>query len=167
MRIFLIGFMGSGKSTFGKELAEQAGLAFADLDDIIETEQRQSIREIFDHGGEERFRVAEHEALLRTIHHTDELVLALGGGTPCFFGHMELLNKTGTTVYLKYPPEVLFGYLQNEPDKRPLLSGMSPDELLKYIQDKLREREPFYMQAQKILEWPDISVPSLLKALNF
>ncbi len=163
MRVFLIGFMGSGKTTYGRELAERAGRVFIDLDEVIETEAGKSITEIFAGGGEERFRVLEHEALRRTIAIHPEAVIAVGGGTPCYFNNMELMNGSGITIYLQHPPEVLAAYLEEEPDKRPLISGMGRKELREYIAGKLQEREPFYRQAQVILKWPDISAAALMR----
>ncbi|HHJ10774.1 MAG TPA: shikimate kinase [Bacteroidetes bacterium] len=166
MKIFLIGFMGSGKSMFGKEFALSAGLFFADLDEIIEINEGKNISNIFAKEGEEVFRVLEHKALLQAINTMDDVVIAVGGGTPCFFDHMKLMNQVGQTIYLKYPPEKLFEYLKEEPDKRPLISGKSDEELIDYIRKKLKEREFFYEQAQHILSWPEISVEALKKIIS-
>ena len=91
MKIFLIGFMGSGKSMLGKSLASSTGFLFADLDKVIETDAGKSISEIFKNDGEEPFRVLEHEALLKIINTLKDAVIAVGGGTPCFFDHMKLM----------------------------------------------------------------------------
>ena len=165
MLVFLIGFMGSGKTTLGRQLASEAGLTFADLDGIIETGAGKDISEIFKEIGEERFRVLEHETLLK-IFQLKKTVVAVGGGTPCFFNNMELMNRAGITIYLKYPPEILFKFLKEEPDTRPLISGMADKELLTYIRYKLQERKPFYEQAKHILTWPDITVKRLEEILG-
>jgi len=166
MRIFLIGFMGSGKTTYGRELAERSGKVFIDLDEVIEAEAGKKIPEIFATEGEERFRVLEHEALRRILAATDEAVIAVGGGTPCYFNNMDLMNDAGTTVYLKHPPEALADYLEEEPGKRPLIAGMDKEELRTYIAGKLKEREPYYRQARIILEWPGISPEKLLEVVK-
>ena len=161
MKIFLIGFMGSGKSKLGKSLASFADLLFADIDEVIEIDAGKSIPEIFKNDGEEQFRVLEHEALLKVINTLRDAVIAVGGGTPCFFDHMKLMNRAGITIYLKYTPDKLFEHLKDESDKRPLLSGKTDKELFSYIQYKLKEREPFYNQSRHIISWPEISVDKL------
>ena len=158
--------MGSGKSMLGKSLASATGLFFADLDEMIETSAGKTITEIFANEGEEVFRVLEHETLLKAVHTLDDVIIAVGGGTPCFFDHMDLMNKTGKTIYLKYTPEKLFEYLREEPDKRPLISGKSDKELRDYIHRKLKEREPFYQQARHTLTWPEISIGLLEKIIS-
>ena len=157
--------MGSGKTTYGRELAERAGKVFIDLDEVIEADAGKSIMDIFAGEGEERFRVLEHETLRRVIATHPEGVIAVGGGTPCYFNNMDLMNTSGTTIYLQHPPEVLAAYLEEEPDKRPLISGMGREELREYISGKLQEREPFYRRAQVILQWPDISAAALMRFL--
>lgn len=150
----------------GKKLASATGLLFADLDEIIENSAGKTIPEIFASEGEEAFRVLEHETLLRVVNTLEDAIIAVGGGTPCFFDHMDLMNKAGRTIYLKYTPEKLFEYLKEEPDKRPLISGKSNRELMDYIHKTLKEREPYYQQASHTLAWPDISVESLVKIIS-
>ncbi len=166
MKVFLIGFMGSGKTTYGRAAAAAAGMPFLDLDEVIETEAGKRITEIFAGEGEERFRVLEHETLRRVTALPGEAVIAVGGGTPCFFENMSLMNNTGTTIYLKHPPHVLVENLQGQKAQRPLIAGMDDEELLGYITGKLAEREPFFTQAKIILEWPEIDAGKIDEAIK-
>lgn len=149
--IFLIGFMGSGKTHWGKVLAEKLGVPFLDLDLFIEENEGKSIAEIFAESGENGFRVLERENLLR-LAALPPTVVATGGGTPCFFNNMGWMKKHGSTIYLKTPPEILFERLKNEREQRPLLKNLSEAELKDFIQNRLKEREPFYRQADFVLE---------------
>jgi shikimate kinase len=166
MKVFLIGFMGSGKTTYGRAAAVAAGMPFLDLDEVIETEAGKKITEIFAGEGEERFRMLEHEALRRVAFLPGEAVIAVGGGTPCFFNNMSLMNDAGTTIYLKHPPHALVGNLQGQRTQRPLIAGMDDEELLAYIKEKLAEREAFYVQSKVILEWPEISAEKIDKVIK-
>lgn len=149
MKVFLIGFMGSGKSTVGKVSAKKLGLKFLDLDSFIEEQEGKSIREIFSFYGEEKFRLLEKEALAKVSAFEDDLLIATGGGCPCFFDNMELMNQIGLTVYLKISLGRLVSRLKNGMDERPLLNEVS--DLYEFISAKLEEREPFYSKAQLIL----------------
>ena len=157
--------MGSGKSTLGQQVAARAGFHYVDLDEVIETNTGETVAALFTKNGEEYFRVLEHE-ILRRVTDVKDTVISLGGGTPCFFDHMTLLNKAGITIYLKYPPEILFRHLKEEPDKRPLISGKTDDELLDYIIRTLKKREPFYARAKHILTYPDISVKIICETVR-
>ena len=105
-RIFLIGYMGVGKTTLGKALADRTGLSFIDLDLFIEGRYRKTIRQIFEAEGEEAFREIERKAL-HEVAEFEDIILSTGGGTPCFFDNMTYMNRVGTTVYLKASPEAL------------------------------------------------------------
>ncbi len=146
MKIFLLGFMGSGKSTLGKKLAGILRCDFFDLDDIIERNEKLGIPEIFMRYGEDFFRIKERKALLDQLQ-KNNYVMAAGGGTPCFSDNMELMNSAGLTVYLRLREEVLFERLKEESSSRPLIMNYSRDELRKYITEKLEEREPFYLRS--------------------
>lgn len=149
--VFLIGFMGSGKTHWGKILAERLGAPFLDLDDFIEKNEGKTISEIFAGSGENGFRILERENLLR-LAALPPAVVATGGGTPCFFNNMRWMQEHGTTIYLKTPPEMLFERLKNEREQRPLLKNLSETELKNFIQKRLEEREPFYSRADFILK---------------
>lgn len=153
IRIILIGYMGAGKTTVGKELAKCLGVPFYDLDWYIETRMRKKVKEIFDERGEEGFRKIEHN-MLHEVAEFEDVVISCGGGTPCFFDNMEYLNKQGDVVYLRGTPDVLFRHLKMGKGVRPLLLGKSDEELTAYIQEQLAIREKFYMQAKHIIDIP-------------
>ncbi len=166
MKIFLIGFMGSGKSTWGRRLAGLLERPFLDLDELIEQESGRSVTALFREEGEERFRVLEHEILRRVVALPGDPVVAVGGGTPCYFDNMDLMRRHGLTIYLQHPPEVLASYLREEQEKRPLIAGMDEEELLRYIYGKLAEREPYYRRADRILTWPEVDLNALHRVVE-
>jgi shikimate kinase len=145
-RIYLIGFMGSGKSTLGKKLASNLGWKFIDLDNIVEKETGLRIPEIFSNKGERWFRTKETE-ILRSLADRERVVISTGGGTPCFGDNMAFMNDTGLTVYIKMSPGMLQKRLAKSSGDRPLLKGLSSSELLDFICKKLGEREQWYSMA--------------------
>lgn len=149
MQIYLIGFMGSGKSFTGQQLAQLLDRQFIDLDDWIEQKAGHSIREIFEQQGEAHFRKSEAEAI-RQMAEQPAAVIATGGGTPCFHQNMEWMNANGLTIYLDTSPEVLFQRLKDGRDHRPLIRSMSDEGLWSYIALKLQERTPYYHRASII-----------------
>jgi len=149
--IFLIGFMGSGKSTFGPKLSQALGYAFVDMDAYIEEQSGKTIPQIFAEDGESHFRTLETEAIHRLALQPD-CVIATGGGAPCFNGNMGLMNELGLTVYLALSPEKIAQRLVLDPTERPVLEGKKGEDLLAHITAKLQEREPFYKQAQHIVD---------------
>ena len=153
--IFLIGFMGCGKTYWGKKWAEHSGLDFFDIDEIVENEQEKSIAEIFAEDGEDHFRDMETNAL-RTFTGKDKVIVASGGGTPCFNDNISWMNENGTAVYLRSSPENILKRLVSEKEKRPLIKHLQDEELLFYIKEKIKEREPFYNQAKIILNVDDL-----------
>jgi shikimate kinase len=148
-RIFLIGFMGSGKSTIGKKLATKLGYDFIDMDAYVEQQEGRAITDIFKSDGEAYFRVLEQNAL-KALCAMDKVVVSTGGGTPCFFDNIEVMNKAGYSVYLNVEVEKIIGRLKNATEKRPLLAHLSPSELEKEIKERLKVREPFYNKARMI-----------------
>ena len=146
-RIFLTGYMGAGKTTLGKAFAKAMGLQFIDLDWYIESRYHKTIREIFDERGEEGFRQLERN-MLHEVGEFDDVVISVGGGTPCFFDNMDYMNSQGQTVYLDVAIPVLFRRLKVAKAKRPLLKDKSDEELLAFIQSALEQRAPFYQQAR-------------------
>lgn len=150
-RIFLIGYMGAGKTTLGRSLAEVMGLEFIDLDHFIEARQHKSVKEIFAEVGEEGFRKIER-ASLEEVAQYENVVISLGGGTPCFFDNMELVNRSGVSVYLKPSEEVLLMRLIKGKHKRPLLADKSDDQILQFIREQLAWREPYYLKASLVFE---------------
>ena len=147
MRIYLLGFMGSGKSFSGKRLAEKFGMSFIDLDDYIKEKEGRTIREIFEKEGEDYFRKIEKECL-HEMGERELTIISTGGGTPCFFDNIKWMNENGVTVFLETSVEILSNRLFDEMQKRPLLKGFSKEELKNFIEKKLEERNPFYHQTQ-------------------
>jgi shikimate kinase len=153
IRIILIGYMGAGKTTIGKTLAKQLGVPFYDLDWYIETRMRKKVKQIFDERGEEGFRVIEKN-MLHEAAEFENVVIACGGGTPCFFDNMEYMVGQGDVVYLRGTPDVLFRHLKMGKGVRPLLLGKSDEELLEYIKENVKKREEFYTKANHIIDIP-------------
>lgn len=151
-RVFLIGFMGTGKTTIGKKLAKAMNFPFIDLDAEIEKEIGCTIHHYFEKNGATKFRKLEREILEIGIQQNKKVIFSLGGGCPCFFDTMTLLNQTGITVYLHRPAKELYQRLINSKQKRPVLEGKNQEQLLLYIEQLLKERESFYKQASLIIE---------------
>lgn len=148
-KIFLIGFMGSGKTTLGKKIASHLHLSFIDMDHYIEEKEKRTITSIFEMDGEARFREIEHEAL-KDLLDKENVLVSCGGGTPCFHNNMQLINKVAQSVYLKVDPEMLLGRLKGATTQRPLLANLSMEELRLQISEKLAAREPYYLQSKII-----------------
>lgn len=146
-RIFLIGYMGAGKTTLGRALATALGLTFIDLDNYIEERFRKSIAQIFAEKGEEGFRDLERR-MLHEVGEFEDVIISTGGGTPCFFDNVEYMNAQGTTVYLDVPQERLFIRLSIARQKRPLIKDKNDDELRTFIAEQLAKRSPYYSKAQ-------------------
>ena len=151
IRIILVGFMGAGKTTVGKALSKELGIPFYDLDWYIETRHRKKVAQIFTEVGEEGFRKMEYN-MLHEVAEFEDVIISCGGGTPCYFDNMDYLNRQGQVVYLKASPEVLYGHLLMSKNDRPLLRGKTPDELIAYIKEQLKEREPYYNKARYTLD---------------
>jgi len=168
MRIFLIGFMGSGKSHVGKRLATKMSYEFLDLDHLIEMNTGKKISEIFEIEGEESFRQLESDTL-KSLTNKNETIVSTGGGTPCFFDNMEWMKQNGTTVFLDVATSILVERLLPRTAHRPLLIGKSAAELATFIQEKLDARRKYYEQSEIILLQNDPKqnrVTTLLKLLN-
>jgi len=146
-KIYILGYMGSGKSTVGKKLAKELGYRFIDLDKAIEREYKTSISLLFYKYGEETFRKLEKKELEKTKD-LNNYVIATGGGTPCFFDNMQFMNTNGTTLYINIPALGLANRLIHAKHRRPLIENLSEEELKIFIDKQLQEREKFYRQAE-------------------
>jgi shikimate kinase len=149
MTIFLVGFMGAGKTTIGKKLAAKLGCEFVDLDAMIEKVEGMYIRDIINEKGEHYFREVES----RTLQQLDliEKVISTGGGTPYYFDNMDWMKINGIAVYVELDEGVLYSRLRTtDLQNRPLLKDLDETGLKKFIHDKLEERGPYYYQAQII-----------------
>jgi len=157
--------MGSGKTTLGKKLARLMALEFIDMDKVITLKTGESINNTFERKGENYFRQIEKETLLGILK-KESFLMAVGGGTPCFYDNMELMNQHGLTIYLKLTATGLYSRLAGRTSHRPLLKGYGKEELLRYITETLRKREPIYMQSQMIIEEPDQVAGIVLKRIK-
>ena len=146
-RIILIGYMGAGKTTVGKALSKELNIPFYDLDWYIESRRRKTVPQLFAEVGEAGFREIER-SMLHEVAEFEDVIISCGGGTPCFFDNMAYMNQQGQVVYLQASPEVLHGHLLMGKTERPLLKNKSKEELLDFIKVQLKQREPYYTQAQ-------------------
>jgi len=148
MQVFLVGLPGSGKSTLGKQLAGKLKIQFFDLDDVIEAEAQQPIREIFAQKGEDYFRNLERKSLQKVISNESDFVLATGGGVSCFFDNMAQMNRAGTTVFLDTPVSVIANRMKQEGVAvRPLLHELDSENFAEAFHQKFMHRLPYYRQS--------------------
>jgi len=155
--VFLIGYMGCGKTTLGEALARQMGLRFIDLDEYIENRQGVTVMEIFSGNGEACFRRLETEAL-RDVAVMSDVIVGCGGGTPCHGGNMALMNQAGTTVWLTTAPERITArlLLPEQKAKRPKVARIPDEAVLALVREELQARVPFYSQCQLQFDSTDI-----------
>ena len=173
IRVILIGYMGAGKTTVGKALAQELGVTFYDLDWYISNRMRKTIAQIFEERGEEGFRQIERN-MLHEVAEFEDVIISCGGGTPCFFDNIDYMNQQAPVVYLKADPEVLYKILAITKNDRPLLRGKSQEELITFIKEQLEKRNPYYTKAAYTLDVSlmddyskiKISVDQLRKLLN-
>ena len=149
MRYFLIGFMGSGKSSIGKQLAKELNIKHIDLDNLIEESENITIPDIFNNSGETYFRKLEEKYLKETIKE-DNILVSTGGGTPTTHGLMDVMNNIGETIYLECCTETLFERLRQDKEKRPMISNLSEENLKIFIEKTLSERKMFYEKSEHI-----------------
>lgn len=164
MKIFLVGFMGCGKSTKAKQLANLLDCPVIDIDAVIVAQQGISIAEYFAVNGETAFRELESETL-KSFDYPATCVVATGGGLPCFFDNMQWMNENGITVYLEMTPPQLVSRLHNR-EKRPLIKGMDDEQLLAFIIGKLEERNAFYQQSKLVINAFDLDPKVLLEEIE-
>ena len=164
-RIVLIGFPGSGKTTIGKKLAKILDYEFVDLDKWFEIKYHISITDFFNKYGEIPFRVSEHQ-LLTEVLLLEHVVISTGGGTPCFHGNMDLIVAHACSVYIKMAPLSLHDRLMHSKKKRPLILNKSEEEVLQYINEKLTEREKYYLQANHIIKGESLSMEKLVSLVK-
>lgn len=164
--IFLIGFMGVGKTTIGKKLAKKLSIPFLDLDYLIEKKFKISINDFFEKYGEPTFRKEETLMLEEVITGNQSAIVSVGGGLPCFNENMKRMNEAGTTCYLHRPAKELFQRLINSKAERPLLKDLNDEELLQFIEKKIEEREVYYNQAAIKFTRDQQEVNEMIKILN-
>jgi shikimate kinase len=159
--IYIIGFMGSGKTTAGKKLASLLGWSFIDLDKRIEEYAGKTIPEIFSQSGEDYFRIIETQ-LLRNLKMCTKTVISTGGGTPCYIDNMDYMIETGLTIYLKLTPAELKSRLSQSKGKRPLIKDLDQNELTSFIKEKLAVREKWYERSDITMDGIDLDANLLL-----
>lgn len=147
--VFLIGYMGSGKSSLGRQLAREMKREFIDLDKYIEERFHATIRQIFDRHGETEFRKIERN-IIHEVAEFENIIIACGGGTPCHYDNMDYMLSHGLTIYLNVSPEILALRLSlpGSRTKRPLIAGKTDEELLGFVQNELEKRLPYYTRAE-------------------
>ncbi|MBO5272600.1 MAG: shikimate kinase [Muribaculaceae bacterium] len=145
--IFLIGYMGCDKSTMGRAVSALTGVPFIDLDNYIEQRFHLTVKEIFAQRGEDGFRDVERR-MLQEVADFEDVIVACGGGTPCFFDNMEYMNTHGTTVFLNTPIDRLHSRLMRGRHKRPLIADKDDEELMTFIKEALAKRMDHYSKAQ-------------------
>jgi shikimate kinase len=166
MKIFLIGFMGSGKTYWGRLLALKLELPFFDLDTVITETEKKTISEVFSEKGEEYFRYKEKEVLEELVSDHDEFILSCGGGTPCFFNNIEFMKRNGKVLWLNTSIDILKERLLKERLARPLIRAIGDIQLKAYIIRKLSERKIYYEQADVMVNEENISLEPLAELLQ-
>lgn len=164
MRLFLIGFMGSGKSTMGRALASQLDLTFIDLDSFLEEKYFKTIPQIFAEEGEDGFRKKERK-VLEEVCLFDDVIVATGGGAPCFFDNMDLMNNSGYCIFLDVQVSSLVNRLLHARVERPLIKGKTAEELEAFIGLTMEKRRPFYEKAKYILRGSEITTNQIVELL--
>lgn len=165
LKIFLIGFMGCGKTHWGYGLSKKLGLPFFDLDQKIEEKEEKSISAIFSEEGEEYFRLLEKDVLYLLTESHDSFVMAAGGGTPCFYNNIGYMKKSGIVVWLNCSVDTIYERLVKERDKRPLIRNLTDAELRSYIVKKLSDRKIYYEQATTIITDDNLKLDYLVSKI--
>ena len=165
MRIYLIGYMGCGKSTLGRKLAAALQLSFIDLDTFLEEKYFRTIPQIFAEEGEAGFRLKEQK-VLHEVAAFDNIIVATGGGAPCFFDNMEVMNNSGFCIFLDIDTQSLVNRLIHAKTERPIIKGKSPEELHDFIEEMMKKRRPFYEKAHYILKGSEIRPEQVMELLN-
>lgn len=164
-RIFLVGYMGAGKTTIGKVLSKLIGLTFIDLDYYIEGRFRKTVAQLFAERGEEGFRSIERN-MLHEVAEFEDVLVSTGGGTPCFFDNMEFMNQQGTTIYLQVSVDELASRLELCKYTRPVLKNRTGDELKAFVAESLSGRLPFYQKATIVFDANELMTEADAYALS-
>lgn len=166
MRVFLIGFMASGKSSVGKKLANKLNLPFVDLDSFIEEKHNTTIRLLMYDRGHKTFREIERDALQDVIKKYPDAVVSTGGGTPCFYDNLEKMKKAGDTVYLEVDIPTLVDRLMNSKKDRPLIWGKTKDDLTIYAKDLMERRQGYYQKAKYTVNGKNLKLDTIVKIVE-
>lgn len=165
MKIFLIGFMGSGKTHWGPQLASKMDLTFFDLDKVIVDKEGREIADIFTEDGEEYFRYLEKQVLEEIVENNDQFIISCGGGTPCYFNNIQFMKKKGTVIWLNTQIDILVNRLLKDKASRPVLKDIADDELKPFILKKILNRKLYYEQANIIVNEESLSVDTFAKII--
>ncbi|MEJ7737344.1 MAG: shikimate kinase [Chitinophagaceae bacterium] len=165
MKIFLIGYMGSGKTHWGKLLAARLELPFFDLDKMISDKETSTIADIFSEKGEEYFRYLEKEVLEELANHHEQFIISCGGGTPCFFNNIRFMKRRGLVIWLNTQVDVLVERLLKDKNTRPLLKDIPDKELRNYILKKILSRKLYYEQADLTVHEESITVDTFAQII--
>lgn len=165
MNVYLIGFMGVGKTTYGKKLAHKLNFKFIDLDKYIEDKYKFTIPSFFSVLGEEAFRTIEN-LCLKEISCFENIIVSTGGGTPCFYDNLNVIKSSGLSIYLKMNPLQLISRLSNSKKKRPLLKNRTSEELQNFISETLTNREKYYLQADYIVDALNLKTTELVQIIQ-
>lgn len=166
MRIFIIGFMASGKSTIGKKLANKLNMQFIDLDKFIEESHKTTIRLLMYQHGEEEFRNIEKGSLETVISKYPSAIISTGGGTPCYFNNMEIMNAAGTTIYLEVEIPVIVSRLMTSKTDRPLIWGKTKEDLTVFVNNLIEKRLPFYQLAKHKISGKNLTADDIVNLIN-
>jgi len=169
MKVFLIGYMASGKTTIGEKLAKELNFKFLDLDQFIESQEKKTISAIFNDGGEALFRGVEMKYLKESILMSGNYVVSTGGGTPCFYDNMKDMNENGLTIHLEMDAKSITYRLLNFRGDRPIVNGIGEEELLEFVEQQMEERRYFYSEAKlnvSALGFTDVNVQKLANRIT-
>ncbi|NCU32781.1 MAG: shikimate kinase [Candidatus Moranbacteria bacterium] len=166
MRIYLVGFMGSGKTTVGRVLSRRLGFDFLDTDKEVEKLAGMSLRNLFKTSGETAFRELEQQ-VLHTTSKLEKTVISTGGGTPCFYDNMDFIKQNGVSIYLMMQPASIVNRLENSKNPRPLVHGLSSSELQAYVETELEKRKKFYSTADYVIKAESVSIDQIISFLNW
>ena len=164
MKIFLIGYMGCGKSSLGRKIAKSANMRFVDMDSLIEQKEGASVGDIFAYAGEEYFRRTERNLIEELAQEDEDMVISTGGGVPTWQDNMERINSIGESFYLRRSAKQIASRLSpHGRQKRPKLRGLNDEELVEFMTRNMAEREPFYQKATHTVECAEMSDESLVE----
>lgn len=166
MILFLVGYMGCGKSSLGRKIAKRAEMRFVDMDSVIEEREGASVGDIFRYEGEEYFRGKERELIEEVALAADDVVVSTGGGVPTWQDNMARMNEIGVVVYLRRTAERIASRLSpHGRQKRPKLRGLNDEELVRFMRENMAEREPFYSQARYCIDCDNLGDEELIEKI--
>lgn len=164
-RIYIVGYMGAGKTTAARRLAQRMGWEVVDTDALFEEKYKISVNDFFNKYDEPLYRKLESE-VLKATESLDHVVVSTGGGTACFFDNMDWMNQHGLTVFLRISPQAAVDRVIHSRHKRPLVEGKSEEELTEFVNQHYASRLPFYEQANIIVKSEDLDLDALIRQIQ-